>query len=312
MKAPLAALAIFSVALSSSPAFAWFKFGHMEIAAFAWSRLDAPVQAAAARLLKLNPMYPLWVNGAADSDRDRIAFIKAAVWADDIKDAASYTSDGDRPPPGPQASQNIGYADHLMHKYWHFVDTPFSPDGTKLVRAAKPNAQTQIAAFRTALSDPKKSDEIRSYDLVWLLHLVGDVHQPLHATSRFTKTQRTGDQGGNLVEIDCGAGCDDAKLHFFWDDAPGLGKDDSPEEAAAAAKLLPEPDPRLASIANEATWIRESFQAARKLAYAPPVGVGRGPFPLSDEYKSRAKEVADQRAALAGARLATLLTAALK
>jgi hypothetical protein len=311
---PALSLLIF-FALSGSRALAWFEFGHMEIAASAWNRLDPSVQAKAAHLLKLNPMYPLWVDGVPDSDRDRIAFIKAAVWADDIKDpkkAARYTNDGDHPPPGPEASQNIGYDDLLMHKYWHLVDIPFSPDGTRLARPAMPNAQTQIAAFRAALSDPNKSDDIRSYDLVWLLHLVGDVHQPLHATSRFTRTQRTGDEGGNLVAIECGEGCSDDKLHFFWDDLPGLGKNATPEEAAAAAKLLPGPEARLASIADERIWIRESFQAAKKFAYASPVGPGRGPFPLSDGYKSQAETIVERRVALAGARLANLLTAALK
>jgi hypothetical protein len=208
----------------------------MEVAALAWSKLTPPVQANAARLLKLNPMYPIWVNGVAAPDRDRIAFIRAALWADDIKGEANYFSDGpnngDRPPPGPEASQNIGYADHFRHKYWHFIDLPFSPDGTPLTPPEKTNAQTQIAAFRATLLDSRASDDVKSYDMVWLLHLVGDVHQPLHATPRFTKTQPKGDAGGNLVKIECGADCA-PELHFYWDDL--LGTSDSPDAAAAAA-----------------------------------------------------------------------------
>jgi S1/P1 Nuclease len=44
--------------------------------------------------------------------------------------------------------------------------------------------ETQIAVFRKTLADKTISDDIRSYDLAWLLHLVGDVHQPLHATAQ--------------------------------------------------------------------------------------------------------------------------------
>ena len=47
--------------------------------------------------------------------------------------------------------------------------------------------KTQIVAFRKTLGDSGASDELKSYDLVWLLHLVGDVHQPLHATTRFNQ-----------------------------------------------------------------------------------------------------------------------------
>jgi hypothetical protein len=56
------------------------------------------------------------------------------------------------PAPGPEADQNIGYSDHFMHKYWHFIDKPFSTDGSALEQPSFPNAQTQIALFRKALA----------------------------------------------------------------------------------------------------------------------------------------------------------------
>ncbi|KAF5881711.1 S1/P1 nuclease [Rhizobium sp. PEPV16] len=64
------------------------------------------------------------------------------------------------------------------------------------------NLETQIVAFTTAL--PASSglpDSVRSNDLVWLLHLVGDAHQPLHASARFSKALKKGDQGGNLIDV---------------------------------------------------------------------------------------------------------------
>jgi len=75
----------------------------------------------------------------------------------------------------------------LRHKYWHFVDKPFSKDGTThFPELPIPNAQTQIDAFRAVLAS-NADDALKSYDLVWLLHLVGDVHQPLHASSRVSR-----------------------------------------------------------------------------------------------------------------------------
>ena len=61
-----------------------------------------------------------------------------ALIQDLVDSGHAYESDGsdngDRPPPGPEASQNIGYADHLRHKYWHLIDKPFSPAGTASTR----------------------------------------------------------------------------------------------------------------------------------------------------------------------------------
>src|SRR6202042_1762839 len=91
-------------------------------------------------------------------------------------------SNGGNTPGGDSSSLNVGYTDLLRHRYWHFVDTPFSQDGSTLPAIPAPNAQTQIAAFRAVLASAEP-DELKSYDLVWLLHLVGDVHQPLHCVT---------------------------------------------------------------------------------------------------------------------------------
>lgn len=310
----ISAIAFAACAIAYTPACAWYDFAHMEIAAIAWSKLTPAARTRAAQLLKLNPMYASWTKDVPPQERDQIAFMMAATWPDAIKRYGDYhadgPADGERPPPGPQARQNVGYADHSMHKYWHFINEPFSPDGTPLRDPETPNAQSQIAAFRATLSDPNASDEVKSYDLVWLLHLVGDVHQPLHAATRFTRAFADGDAGGTHVKIRCGEGCDATDLHAFWDGAPGTSE--SPYDAIKDADELPEPDARLASIADEEAWIGESLEAARSDVYAPPIGDGAGPFTLTDRYKSTARAIAKRRVALAGARLAHLLNAALK
>jgi S1/P1 Nuclease len=313
------AIAVFALCvLFTAPASAWFGFGHMEVAAIAWGKLTPAAKATATRLLMKNPLYATWVKDIPEQDQERrakIAFITAATWPDAIKKKElHYISDGpnggNRPPPGPKASQNIGYADPLMHKYWHYIDNPFSPDGTRTHPPDSPNAQTQIAAFRTKLADSTASDDIRSYDLAWLLHLVGDVHQPLHATSRFTHAFRQGDNGGNLVTVDCSTVCEQNELHAFWDGV--LGTSEDPQEAASAAALLPAVDAQLASIADEKLWTAESFQAAKQSVYVPPIDVGAPPYTITESYRTAALDLAQQRVALAGARLANLLNEALK
>ena len=301
--------AILAVALlSTSSVWAWDGDGHMQVAEIAWKHLTAASRARVSSLLKLNPNYPTWVAHVPAAKRRQVAFVMAATWPDFIKSAPGYTNDGDKAPLDPASSQNIGYADHLMHRYWHFIDTPFSTDGTALVPPMAPNAKTQIELFTAAIAGTATSDDIKSYDLVWLEHLVGDVHQPLHATSRFSADLPAGDRGGNSVAL-CAIPCKD-ELHAFWDTVLGTGK--LAATAITAADKLPAPPAAGAAIADDQAWITESFEAAKQFAYAPPVGPGAGPYTLNAAYKLRAKTEARARIELAGVRLANLINANLK
>jgi hypothetical protein len=302
------------VALLAVPAraLAWDPYGHMMIAASAWEQIgDKAVRKRIGALLKLNPQYGDWIKGVPAAQRDRVAFVEAAKWADFIKQAPGYVADGtengNRPANVPASSQNIGYADRLMHKYWHFIDVPFSPDGTATQAPDFVNAKTQIRAFRAALKAANVSDDVKSYDLVWLEHIVADVHQPLHCVSRFDAAQKDGDSGGNFVKL---AG-DPNTLHKFWDDLLGTANADR-DAAMAAAQDLPPPPARLAKVRDEAVWIDEGVEVAKTHAYRAPIGVGEGPFTLDAAYAHAAKAVARKRAALAGARLARVLTDALE
>lgn len=220
-------LGTISIVFLGLNAYAWNDFGHMTVAAIAYQHLTPNVRVKVGALLKLNPNYQQWIVGVPSADQTRVAFIKGATWPDLIKRAPGYIWDGDdngHRPSWPDAARNIGYADKLQHRYWHFIDRPFSPDGTPLMAPIVPNAQTTIALLRATLQSLTASDDVKSYDLVWLLHLVGDVHQPLHATSRFDQAQPDGNRGGNLVAL-CAKPCKD-ELHAFWTtpSAPALDR----------------------------------------------------------------------------------------
>src|SRR5262249_39716321 len=117
----------------------------------------------------------------------------------------------------PTAGQNIGYDDHNQHDYWHYKDLGFSPDGTPLLPANNVDAVTQLGLMIAALpASSGASDELRSYDLVWILHLAGDVHQPLHAVTRFTRELPSGDRGGNSEQVIPATG-ETVALHAYWD-----------------------------------------------------------------------------------------------
>jgi S1/P1 Nuclease len=316
---PLIAVVAVGLAVVSSRARAWDDFGHMQVAAVAYDKLTPQAKKRATALLALNPSYGNWVSGAKKSARDRIAFLRAATWADAIKNDAAF-SDKNDDQKAATAGQNLGYRDKLRHRYWHFIDVPISADGAATEPALAPNAQTQIAAFRSTLADPAASDDLKSYDLSWLLHLVGDIHQPLHCTSRFDKAQPQGDQGGNKVMINgntAPAICDDPRfcpygppneLHAFFDDLTGSSY--SIAEVSESLGSLPKPARTHVAISDEARWVEEGVETARTGVYVAPVGVGPGPFTLDAAYQKAALQLARQRVALAGARLAELLNAA--
>ena len=297
----------------SVPTFGWNNQGHMMVAAVAYRLLDKATRDRVDVLLRLNPDFNNWqslipANATAD-DRRMMTFMIAATWPDRIKSNHDYHSDGpsggNRPPSDGTANNNVGYTDFALHKYWHFVDRPFSQDGSALPEIPEPNAETRIIDFRKVLAS-ESPDELKSYDLSWLLHLVGDVHQPLHCITRITKTKPSGDDGGNGVKLKGNPN----NLHSFWDDS--LGNSNSPKAVQQIADALKPAPVNAASDLEVKDWIDESFGAKSKVYANPPIGKGTGPFTTTLEYKKNTGSLAKKRIALAGARLARILNQELK
>jgi hypothetical protein len=314
--------ALFVLLAASLPA--WGPIGHMTVAYAAYQRLTPVSKARARDLLKLNPDYANWEKqmpaGISPEDHDRTIFMIAAVWADDIKGEPQYSDDGPDKggniPDGASSALNTGYSDLLRHRYWHFIDLPFSPDGAKLPVVPAPNAETQIDAFRAVLAS-SQPDELKSYDLVWLLHLIGDVHQPLHATTRVTQADAQGDAGGNKIRL---KGDADSNLHAYWDDLPGSdcrfcnNKIPCVDRAVVLGQHLPVPPMKSARDITTSVWIHESFEAARAVVYQSPINAVEGTYTIVpfSEYDAKASALAHARIALAGARLAEVLNQELK
>jgi hypothetical protein len=321
MKRALVYLVLF-LGTGPAPLYAWDSFGHMEVAYLAYQGLTPATQARVWTLLQLNPDFATWETtippGTSDADKQVMIFMIASIWADQIKSVPPYKDrftdedpNNQNVPDGATSAQNVGYADLFRHRYWHFIDRPFSRDGTPLPPIPSPNAETQIAAFRAVLSSTSP-DDLKSYDLVWLLHLVGDVHQPLHCVTRIERGEPNGDQGGNAVKCpNCQPGY--GNLHGFWDDVLGTtGDNPDYRGVVAAAKQLPKPSPGKAKITDADVWITESVNYAKSKVYQSPINSGLGPFTLTAKYKATAQALAKQRVALAGARLGNLLNRELK
>jgi len=321
-------------------AWGWGNTGHEAVAYVAWQRMSPATRTRVTALLKLVPTlhnpdntkiipgYTEWVNdlppGLSQGDQDLYLFMRAATWADSIKHVGFI--DSDVPPSGVVNDVNIGFTDTMSHGYWHFIDAGFASDNSTVPPTPAPNAVTQILAFRDAIGS-NEGDDLKSYDLVWLEHLVGDVHQPLHGTTRFFNGED--DHGGNSVEIRLSTTLKKkfkgtlskrapSELHAFWDDLPGEGEaGEALPQAASLAKRLLSPPPTRAAITDPAKWADESLRLAKSEVYISPIGKGPKPagstsYLMTTAYYNRALRDAKKRVALAGARLAKLLDENLK
>ena len=312
LRASVALLLIVSFSIPPQ-ALAWHAVGHMAVAYVAYQQLTAKTKKRVAVLLKLNPYYSKWQaflpKGASPADTNQYLFMMAATWPDEIKAIGSgYHGNDDPPHDFAEATANGGYTDKDMRKYWHFIDVGFEPTGTTLPLPATPqvNSQVLIALLRAAIQS-KNPDPLKSYDLVWLEHLVGDAHQPLHCVTRVVADLPKGDEGGNSIDITPGD-----NLHSFWDDLPGSGDTSDFLKAVTYAKALAAAPEAQATITNEATWTQQCTALGERVVYLDPVDGSKGPFTLTDDYKTKASGVANTQVALAGARLAKLLNDNLK
>jgi hypothetical protein len=319
----------------STSASAWNARGHMTVAGIAWERMTPQARTRAISLLMRNPDYQTWVEGFPAAEQGRIAFMEAATWPDDLRGrtcknppAANCIRDDGYTPADASADLNIGYSDHRLRRYWHFEDLPFSDDGTPLEQPFAPNAESQISFFTQSLSDSAVSEDAKSFDLTWLLHLVGDVHQPLHATARFSSASPHGDNGGNQVVVcrpapaKCVTGGRFAyKLHTLWDDAIGTSKSvrSARKKADGILQQLSDPQSFLSHAISGAdlnappsAWLQESSGLAKRHVYMAPIGPGRGPYFPTAAYRANAGSIAEQQIAIAGARLANLLNSSLQ
>jgi hypothetical protein len=235
----------------------------------------------------------------AAADRDQYLWMLAARWPDDIRGNPDY----DRPE-------------------WHYINLPYKPEGQPESVVLPSLAEVNIlTAYRTNLAVLKgeAAPREKAVALCWLLHLVGDIHQPLHAATLFTTEFPEGDRGGTRFYIRATAESDSIGLHKFWDDLI-LGAEEF-RAARNAAILVRQAHPpgeltELAARPDDAdfrVWAEEeSFSLARRSVYLQGRLKGSaardgGPV-LPDGYAASAQQIARRRMALAGHRLTILIS----
>ena len=262
-------IALFLIALIPVQLLAWGPKGHAIVADIAASRLTP--------LAKQNLQLLLGADSLAS----------IASWADSVRKERDESYD------------------------WHFVDIPKDASGFSEERDCfRPqdkhkNADTdhhncvvdRIEMFQKILGDEKASRADRLEALKWIVHFVGDLHQPLHAIDEA--------HGGNDIKLavfgspKCGDY--DCNLHWAWDtlllEHTGLSEEDY---VARLNTLIAQKQLENQAAGTPVDWANESHLQARQIMNAKPAAI-------DDAYYQANIELVNRKLALAGLRLATLL-----
>lgn len=323
---PLAAGAVASYS-ANPPANAavrrWDAIGHRAMAAMAYDRLSQPVRARVNALLRQHPDLVSLGEGidVQTPAGVREVFIRASVWPDRIRsDARFYRESSPDATPTPLLP---GYPTMARRDGWHYLTRSFSTDGTTPIVLTEPNVASELPKMADALADNAIPESVRAYHLGWIIHVVGDLHQPLHGTSRSTIDSPDGDAGGNRMWVRTPRSeRDSTNLHGTWDGMVGRVSRDIPldsiaESLAAGLPLSDMPGDELvipdgAALAQTVkSWADESATLARYFAYNVPPREGDLPPMLSADYMERGEYISRQRLAIAAYRLVALLEARL-
>ena len=320
MKRALLACAALATAGAGTEARAWHAQGHLMTAEVAWQTMTPGARCRAAKILR-SKIYGLSTQGPGVPPVNEKLFVTAATWADRIKQDPTFHH-GNEAPKGLPANRNSAN-DRLTHNYWHFVDFPVPDDPAKPPPPV--NAQEKFIKVLGSPSTTTAAMNLKAYDLAWLIHLVGDVHQPLHTATQHSAVftipghARPEDDGGNAVRVswpDHSLAPNPDKsgpseLHGYWDAAPGNDTSDLADAVARARALPAAPGDKAADL-DVRHWIAESHAFADQAVYAGVVTrLSRGPFVLDEPYRNQAVTITQAQVALGGARLGNLLNAKL-
>lgn len=287
---------------------AWDDAGHKLSAYIAWQRMSPDVREKAVKILLAAPedsdLSVFYLQDSrSENAKKRELFMIAATWADIVRDRKF----------------DVRYKKY--HKgNWHYADTFWRNDNNKFeeLQGFEEGGQAvvKLYEFDKMMRDAAVPDADKAIALAWILHLGGDIHQPLHTSARVTELEPKGDQGGNLFLLNPKDTPRERSenLHWFWDSIVGRNiarKNDAcdtdylPPIGDAMMKKYPfaKMQNNLA-LGNFDEWQKQSFKfnptdvfSADLVRYEKP----------SEKYKKNAFRVSQQQLAMAGYRLGEML-----
>jgi len=299
--------------LLPQPALAWNATGHKLVARIAWENMSLTARQRAIEILQKAPedacLLDLFPNNTRPlEERQRQFFMLASTWSDIVR---------------PQGDNDPRACTRFHRTPWHFINffwegiSGATGDDRPRVRTDIPtptvNAVERLNFLRPTVPGGAPPDE-QATNLAWILHLVGDLHQPLHTCARVTTApgEERGDQGGNLFKL--GTGNRPPSLHGFWDgivdeSVPKRRRESDNAYLERVARTIMRENPRARVLGrlrpiDFMAWSREGFTTTMRAAY--PATLERNVTPQAS-YKTIAFTASKPAIALGGYRLAELL-----
>jgi len=276
-------VALLALLALPSPATAWWEYGHETVATIAYKSVAPRTRASIDWLLARQKLLETPTCPARTIEQ-------AAVWPDCIKTL------GDR--------FNYAYS-------WHFQDAEIcKPFNLKEACRDGNCVSTQIARAQRMIADRKLPPRDRLMALAFIVHFVGDLHQPLHGS------EHDGDQGGNKVKANYGA-IKRSNLHSVWDGLLADRAISTPPPGAAGILATVGPAERKAMAAGTLDdWGRESWELAKTQVYGAVekdicAPTPKDPVSFDEPTIQRLIPVLRLQVARGGFRLARLLDEAL-
>lgn len=276
---PKIALALALIALVPVAAFAWSALGHRLVGALAQAKLNPKAAAEVAALLQGEPDPTL---------------AGVATWADELR-----TTDPER---------------FRATSRWHYINAVGGGCNFDLARDC-PDGNCAVGALQretAILGDPSQPLAERRDALKWVVHLVGDLHQPLHANSRT-------DRGGNQFQISLRTsiqpegfalkqyvnGVQGTNLHSVWDFYILANRKLDLNAYVAALQAAPSPTAATEARASDAPlqWAEESCKLTETAGLYPP----DNKHTMTSHYLEQMRPLAEQRIQIGAIRLADLL-----
>lgn len=293
------------------PALGWDDVGHKITGYIAWQRMSPHARENVVRILRAAPedsqlgTFYKFYGPESDEIKRMEYFMFVPSWADFIRDRTFETR----------------YRKY--HKTnWHYDDIFWKQVDGRVERLSGfeegGQAIPRLVEFDKVIRNPSASNADKAIAIAWILHLAGDLHQPLHTSARVTDTEPKGDQGGNLVILSPAgtARADQLNLHWFWDSIVGRNIpfqqgvcERQYVEMAAKRMMKAYPFSSMQAKLNLGKyeeWRDESFAYNNTVVFSSDLIRGREP---SAKYKKNAFRLAQQQLALAGYRLGETLNA---
>lgn len=307
-KATIPFLTLTFILLSVSGARAWNDVGHKTIAYIAWQQMSPAAREKAINILMnapedsdLSALYPQ--DSRSEELKKRELFMLASYWADIVRDRKFKNR-----------------FEKYNHSNWHYADTFWRQENRQVKIVPNPGeeggkAVEKLYEFEKVLKDSAASDADKAIALAWILHLGGDIHQPLHTSARVTELEPKGDQGGNLFLLTPKDAPREQSenLHWFWDSILGriVPRNNMPD--AEYVPLLGEmimrqyPPTEVQNrlkLGDFNDWQKTSFQLATTDVFSQDLIRYETP---SAKYRRNAFRVSEEQIALAGYRLGAML-----